>query len=193
MTIYTFYKIVCNDIKVTQIYVGSTKDLKDRKRIHKYRCNTPDDEGYNTKVYKFIRNNGGWNNWSFNVLDTKECIDKYDSYVIEQSYINELKSELNSISAYTGLNRQEYEIKYYQKNKEKILQYNKKNKENIKEYQNHYRQENKEKIKQYRQENKEKLNEQYCCLICRGHYTHINTSRHFKLQKHLSKLTQLNN
>ena len=91
MTIYTFYKIVCNDIKVTQIYVGSTKDLKDRKRIHKYRCNTPDDEGYNTKVYKFIRNNGGWNNWEIIVILQYPCNSRSDAIIKERELYEKLK------------------------------------------------------------------------------------------------------
>jgi len=201
MTIYTFYKIVCNDDKVTEIYVGSTKDLNDRIRKHKYRCNTPNMKGYNIKVYKFIRDNGGWFNWEFKIIDTKECNDKYDSYVIEQQYINDLKSELNSCSPYIGLTRNEYETKYRQNHKEKNKEYKKrhhiKNRIKLIEISKQYYQNNKEarkeKIKQWYHSNKEKLNEPYSCILCKGRYTYRTFSTHEKSLKHLSKLTQLNN
>jgi len=201
MTIYTFYKLVCNDVKVTQIYVGSTKDLNDRIIKHKYCCNNPNSEGYNFKVYKFIRDNGGWFNWKFKIIDSRECIDEYESYVIEQSYINSLKSELNTKSPYTGLTKNEYEIKYKQdhkeKNKEYKKQYHKKNKIKIAEISKQYYQNNteniKEKTKQWYYSNKEKLTEKYCCLLCQGSYTYRAVSTHEKTLKHLSKLAQLNN
>jgi len=122
MITYTFYQIVCNDSNITETYIGSTKNLKDRKTSHKCHCINLDSKKYNYKIYKFIRDNGGWFNWKFVILDTKECIDKYEAYEIEQSYINELKSTLNTISPYSGLTKKEYEIKYRQDHKEKILQ-----------------------------------------------------------------------
>jgi hypothetical protein len=175
MTIYTIYQIVCKDSNVIESYVGSTVNLKNRIYKHKTNCTNSNSEKYNTKIYQFIRENGGFNNWKFNILETIECVDEYDSYVIEQTYINDLKSELNSQSAFTGLTKKEYHQKYYkeynkkyrQENKEKISEQTKKyrqeNKEKISEQTKKYRQENKEKIseqtKKYRQENKEKINE----------------------------------
>jgi len=162
MITYTFYQIVCNDESITQTYVGSTVCLKERIYTHKDKCNNLKSESYNFKVYKFIRANGGWNNFKFIILDTKECIDKYEAYQIEQSYINSMKSELNTISPYTGLTKQEYNTQYNQ--------------------------ENPEYFKQYYQENKKKLNEKYCCLICRGSYTYVNIAHHLKTNKHKNYL-----
>lgn len=185
MTIYTFYQIVCKDETVKESYVGSTVCLKDRKITHKYHCINPDSKKYNFKVYKFIRDNGGWFNWKFVILDTKECINEYEAYRIEKQYINELKSALNSYSPLSGLTKKEY-----------YKQYRQDHKENIKKKLKQYRQENKEKLsekaKQYREDHKEKILQQkkepYCCLICKGHYTHSNMSRHFTLIKHLKHL-----
>jgi hypothetical protein len=173
MTIYTIYQIVCKDSNVIESYVGSTKELKDRKINHKSNCNNPTVKEYNFKVYKFIRTNGGFNNWKFNILETIECVDEYESYVIEQSYINDLKSELNSQSAFTGLTKKEYNEKYHQLNKQKL---NEQNKE--------YYKLNKQKIN-------ERKNEPYCCIMCKGSYTYANTVRHFKLNKHKKYLQNL--
>jgi len=171
MTIYTFYKIVCNDDKVTETYVGSTKNLNDRISKHKYRCNTPDVEGYNLKVYQFIRANGGWFNWKFVILETKECIDKYDAHQIEQQYIDDLKCELNNQSAYTGITYYEnvidYKHQYYEINKERLLENHKEyyviNKERLLEHNKEYRQLNiekiKEKDKEYYAKNKQHITE----------------------------------
>jgi len=161
---YTIYQIVCNDVNITETYIGSTVNLKIRIRCHKTNCNNPKSECYNLKVYQFIRSNGGWNNWKFIILETKECKDEYEAHRIEQSYINSLKSELNDRSSYTGLTKQAYDTQYKILNKKKIS----------------------ENDKQYYQENKNKLNEPYCCILCKGSYTYQHISRHEKTQKHLN-------
>jgi len=166
MTIYTIYQIVCNDSNITKTYIGSTKDMKDRIETHKSSCNSSNSKKYNYKIYKFIRANGGFTNFKFIVLKELECANEYEAYQIEQTYINELKSELNSQSSYTGLTTQEYYKKYNQENKEMISQQKKQ-----------YYQIHKEKILQ-------RKNEPYCCLICGGHYTHNNILTHFKSNKH---------
>jgi hypothetical protein len=58
-----FYKLVCKDITITDLYVGTTTDFKSRKNPHKSDCNNGKGENYNLKVYTFIRDNGGWENW----------------------------------------------------------------------------------------------------------------------------------
>ena len=58
------YKIVCNDLNITDCYVGNTTKFTNRKSGHKYSCITPEDRGYNYNVYQCIRHNGGWDNWS---------------------------------------------------------------------------------------------------------------------------------
>ena len=53
------YKIVCNDLNITDCYVGSTTDFTTRKSHHKSSCNNETDSRYHLKVYKMIRDNGG--------------------------------------------------------------------------------------------------------------------------------------
>ena len=53
------YKIVCNDLTVTYIYVGMTTDFTNRKYNHKSDCNNITDKHYNFKIYDIIRANGG--------------------------------------------------------------------------------------------------------------------------------------
>ena len=63
------YKIVCNDFNIKDLYVGHTTDLVKRRSHHKCLCNSPDSKEYNFKVYKTIRDNGGWDNWSVIVIE----------------------------------------------------------------------------------------------------------------------------
>ena len=52
---YIIYKIVCNDLNITDCYVGSSINFKRRKGEHKSSCNNPNSKIYNLNVYKFIR------------------------------------------------------------------------------------------------------------------------------------------
>ena len=56
------YKLVCNDLNILDCYVGSTTDFSKRKYGHKSACNNCKIKNYNLKVYKIIRENGGWDN-----------------------------------------------------------------------------------------------------------------------------------
>ncbi len=55
------YEITCLDTTIKDHYIGHTQNYKDRIRLHKgvnENC-----KKYNSKLYKFIRENGGWDNW----------------------------------------------------------------------------------------------------------------------------------
>lgn len=91
--IYKFYKIVCKNIKIKDCYIGSTIDIDRREKEHKYSVTNTDDD---TKIYKFIRENGGWNNWSLILIDTKLCVNKKHVLTLEQFYIETFKANLNT-------------------------------------------------------------------------------------------------
>lgn len=54
----SIYKLVCNDITVKEIYVGSTTDFTNRKCNHKSSCTNSSNKNHHYRVYKFIRDNG---------------------------------------------------------------------------------------------------------------------------------------
>ena len=72
------YRIVCRDPEIKECYVGSTTNLTKRRYQHKSLCNNVNNKGYNFYIYRFIRENGGFNNWEiieiekFNDCDGKE-------------------------------------------------------------------------------------------------------------------------
>ena len=91
-----FYKIVSKDLNILDIYVGHTTNFTKRKNSHKSACNNSNDVNYNTHVYKFIRNNDGWINFSMILIDTLPCINKLEAEKKERIYIETLNATLNT-------------------------------------------------------------------------------------------------
>ena len=50
------------------VYIGSTKDVNLRHATHKRNCNNVNEKAYNFKVYRHIRENGGWDSWKFEII-----------------------------------------------------------------------------------------------------------------------------
>jgi predicted GIY-YIG superfamily endonuclease len=159
------YKLVCLDTNVKDIYIGSTTNFNERKRQHKNACNNEVDKHYNYKVYQFIRNNGGFVNWSMELVEYFPTDDKLKLLKREGELIRESNATLNSKIA--GRTEKEYREEYYENNKEHIAEINKEyrdnNKEHIAEIKKKYRDNNKETItlqmKGYRDNNKEHIAE----------------------------------
>jgi len=161
---YTFYKIVSIYDDIELCYVGSTADFNKRRSEHKNTYKNENSKSYNNKLYKTIRENGGFNNFKFIVLGTREQLTKREAEQIEETYRNEIKAELNSRRCYETEEERKKQIKKWrEENKEKVLEYHKNWCEDNKEYQQKYREDNKEKFKElqkkWREDNKEKLNE----------------------------------
>ena len=90
------YKLVCNDLNITECYVGSTTNFTKRKNMHKSICNNPRDKKHNRKNYCFIRNNGGWSNWQMIEIEKHPCNDKNEATKRERYYYESLNASLNS-------------------------------------------------------------------------------------------------
>ncbi len=206
MTTYYIYKIYCNDDNVTDTYIGSTKNIATRKYQHKCKCNNPNDRHYNLKVYKMIRENGGWDNFTFVIIEEiKEC-SKIQAHIREEYHRKQLKANMNSVSCFSGAvdynSIEEYNKQYYEINRDKILENEKKwrgnNLDKFREYQKQYREDNKERKKeadkQYQQDNKEQINIKRSIKTlceCSGTYTLSNKAIHFKSKKHQTYLADL--
>lgn len=155
------YKLCCNDPTITDIYIGHTTNFVKRKQAHKSSCNSPQNKKYHLYKYEFIRNNGGWNNWSMIEIIKIKCIDVYEACKIERQYIEELGATLNQYMPIVyDIEKKEYAKEYYK-------EYNKINKDKLREYHKEYIEIHKDKIKQYAKEyykqyniiNKDKIKE----------------------------------
>ena len=210
---YTFYKICCLDENVTEVYVGSTKNFTRRKYEHKY-----NSTNHHYKIYQFIRNNGGWDNFNMIPIREEECETKIRAIIIEEEIRCDLKAKLNSIRAYiTEEQLIERKHNYHELNKEKINEQRKEfrelNKERINEDNKKYYEENKDDIRERRHEKyetnkidindkrrenyhliKDKKNEKNRIKIiceCGGRYTSSHKSRHCETLKHQNFTKQI--
>ena len=158
-----FYKLVCRDITILDLYVGHTTDFKARKSRHKSDCYNSNNKGYVYKVYTFIRNNGGWENWDMVIIQRRSCVDEHEAHTIERGYIETLNGTLNcriparTLSEWTADHIEElqsYRSDYYQLNRVRILEKGKiyagDNKQYIADYMKQYQEKNKDKIQEYR-------------------------------------------
>jgi hypothetical protein len=215
MKTYIMYEITCNDVNVEYTYVGHTTNFRNRKNSHKTRCYNENDKKYNLKIYKFIRENGNFDNWSMNPLEEYECETIMQERIREQYWLDIKQSKLNSLRAYsTSEQRKEagkqYDTQYRIDNKERISERDKQysiiNKEKKKQYRienkEHFKQyyvNNKEHIaetgKQYRIDNNEAIQERKKQIIvceCGVNTTHQHKLRHMRTAKHLELMSKLN-
>ena len=172
------YKLVCNDLNITDVYVGHTTNFIKRKAHHKSNCNNINSKVYNLKIYKTIRENGNWDNWNMIEIEKYPCNDMNEACARERYYYELLSAKLNtdypgrkkeeSDKEYRKNNKdkiKEHKKEYYEDNKDKILEHNKEyrenNKDKIKEYNKEYYEDNKDKIKEYYQNNKDNIKDYY--------------------------------
>lgn len=92
-----FYKISCKDESISDVYIGHTTNFVQRKSGHKQSCNNSKSANYSCKLYEFIRQNGGWNNWRMDIIAYHECNDHYEARKKEQELFILHKATLNSI------------------------------------------------------------------------------------------------
>ena len=115
------YKIYCNDETITDVYIGSTVDFESRRKSHKCKCNNEKKIGYKRYVYKFIRDNGGWSNWTMIELYKYPCANKRELEQEEDRMMNELNSTLNHQRAFrTREDKKEFNKKYWIDNRETL-------------------------------------------------------------------------
>jgi len=94
------YKIICKDQNITDIYVGHTTNFVQRKYSHKQGCINKKSINYSCKLYKIIRENGGWNNWNMIMLNFYKCKDGNEARQKEQEYYEKLNANLNSVEPF---------------------------------------------------------------------------------------------
>ena len=175
------YKICCKDTNIKDVYIGHTTNFTKRQSHHKSNFCNPNCHEYDKLLYKCIRENGEWENWSMIQLAKVHCNDRREAEAIEHQWIEQLSPSLNINKPYAMCkeNPAEYKQQWYEEHKTDILekakhhyeehkdekltyqkQYADEHKDNIKTYQTEYQEKNKEKLaadkKVYREKNKEK-------------------------------------
>ena len=90
-----FYKIVCRDLTIRDIYVGQTTDFRARKNNHKSACQNSKVKLYNLRVYCFIREHGNWENWEMIMIHRQSCVDAHEAHTVERGFVESLGATLN--------------------------------------------------------------------------------------------------
>ncbi len=182
------YKIVCKDPAITDCYNGSTCSLKDRKKTHKSRCSNPNDPKHNYKVYRFIREHGGWDNWTMIQLELSPCKNKQELVLREREIFDMLMPTLNTNSPTLDVEKKKKNsVKYYADNRVEITSYKKQydadNRVEIAAKKIIYNAEHKVELSAKR---KEKVK---CACGCVSSKYDLN--KHMKTAKHLKLMDQL--
>ena len=97
------YQITCKNPDISDLYVGHTTNFVQRKHSHKQGCINEKNSNYKCKLYEVIRNNGGWENWKMEIINSFECKNHYEAIQKEQEYFLSLNATLNSIEHYAIL------------------------------------------------------------------------------------------
>jgi hypothetical protein len=176
------YKIVCNDLSITECYVGYTTDFVRRKQEHKRHSKNEKGKQYNYIVYQRMNINGGWDNYSMIEIEKYPCNDANEACTKEREWYEKLNCKMNNNNPHRC--RKEWR----EVNKDELAR---KNKE--------YREINKVKIainlRDYYMENKDKIlekrkTETFACE-CGREIKCSRRSRHQKSNIHLKNLKSL--
>lgn len=191
------YKIVCNDLSVTYTYVGMTTDFTKRKYAHKSNSNNITTKFLNLKVYRIIRENGGWINWTMLEIEAYPCKTDTEARLKEREWYERLNATMNSIvpivteeeiqasveKCKISIKANCIKVKAYkkecaEKKKEEIRAYKKEeNKAYKKEWYNINKEAHKNSVKIYSENNKDKIK------ACKKEWYEINKEKIKAYQK----------
>jgi len=107
------YKIVCKDLSIKDLYIGSTTDFTSRKCCHRRRCNNENNKKYNLKVYQTIRDNGGWDNFEMIEIEKYPCNDNNEARKIERNWYEKLHASMNTFRPFVSEEEKKEQKKEY--------------------------------------------------------------------------------
>jgi len=184
------YKIVCKDLSITDLYVGSTTNFDQRKKQHKNRCYNQNSTKYHYLLYQTIRKYGGFENWDMIIVERCPCDNSYDARKLERFYFEQLKANLNMLKPFTT----DEEKKQERKERKQTDQYKEKAKETWKNYYAVHKENLIEKKKEYYIDNKDKIQERKTEKItctCGAIIARSSKSAHEKSFIHISRTKPL--
>jgi len=165
------YKIIKDN---NIIYIGSTTRKYFSQRKGDHTKPTTAQRGKQSYLQNYVKDNGGWKTFNFEIIEEFDTIEKNDLLLKEKNYIEKLKPSHNLYSPITSI--QERYKKHYQAHKKNINSDINKKKEFY--------------IKQKERESYKKYNEKRCSIKinceCGGIYSLQNKTNHFKRNIHLN-------
>lgn len=102
-------------------YIGSSKNFKNRMKCHKSNCYNENQKAYNYFIYQYIRQHGGWDAFTKEIIHTCEVADDTEQRKVEQEWIKNNECKLNIYKSYeTEEERKERKKQYRQANIERF-------------------------------------------------------------------------
>jgi predicted GIY-YIG superfamily endonuclease len=92
----TYFYIIRPKYNNFYMYVGHTINFENRLCQHIEKTKSCCE----TKLYKTIRDTGGWDSWEMIIIDERICKNKEDALKIEQDWCEKLRPNLNSKSPF---------------------------------------------------------------------------------------------
>ena len=189
-----------DDFDNLNIYIGSTCNFRNRKCRHKFNTISEKSKNYYMDLYTYIRNNGGFDEWTMIQIENFKCNTKKELEARERYWVELLKPKLNSRVPNRTLKEckidnieryKEYDKKYYEEHKEQkkeyAKKYNEENKEVITKRKQKYIENNREEINRRKREQAAvKVTCECGCIVRTDNLTnHKKTQKHFDILKSL--------
>lgn len=153
------YRFVCNDVNITNTYVGSTTNWSHRKGRHKSNCNNLNGNSHHLNVYQVIRANGGWVNWTMVLVENFPCNGRREAEQREQYWKEHYNDNMGMKRAFTT---EEQKAEYYATHKEQFVEYTAKyratHKDQIAEYRVTHKDQKAESDAEYRATHRDQIN-----------------------------------
>tara|TARA_S200002703_G_scaffold34949_1_gene30183 strand:+ start:540 stop:1148 length:609 start_codon:yes stop_codon:yes gene_type:complete len=89
-----------NDYNNENVCVGSTTNFLKRRNKYKTDTNNPNSKSYNQKKHKYIRENGGWDDFIMYEIEKFPCADKREAEARERYWYDTMNATLNSYRPY---------------------------------------------------------------------------------------------
>ena len=108
-----------NDYNNENVCVGSTTNFLNRRYKYKNDTNNPNSKSYNQKKHKYIRENGGWEDFIMYEIEKFPCADKREAEARERYWYDTMNATLNSNRPYTSkeekeqINRDAHRYRYH--------------------------------------------------------------------------------
>ena len=83
------------------LYVGSSTNLAARRAEHKSNSLNPNSKDHNVKLYKLIREHGGWDSFRMTPVKIFPCKTKLESKIEEEKVRVELQANMNAHRSHT--------------------------------------------------------------------------------------------
>tara|TARA_B110000285_G_scaffold2159_1_gene2289 strand:+ start:39 stop:617 length:579 start_codon:yes stop_codon:yes gene_type:complete len=183
---YFFYKIVNINADIELIYVGSTANWKERQRNHRIITTNVNDALYTSKLYRTIREHGGWCEFKMVEIGYVEQLTYNQAHQLEEEYRLCLSANMNTKRCFlTPQEAIDAKKNYHIINKDAVKQNRLDNRDEILKQKKEYRVRHNDKI------NSKARTEIKCVcgsMTCLGH-----KARHEQTKKHKAYLQSIIN